>query len=85
MKKYHFFSDVLNLVNGKVALLIEVKGILTKRFQEKLLEILKEYKGVIYFHAKNMITYVRLRRLFNDRTFYILDPLRKRFNFIKSK
>ena len=84
-EKIPLLSDVLKLVDGKVALLIEVKGILTKRFQEKLLEILKEYKGVIYFHAKNMITYIRLGRLFNDRTFYILDPLRKRFNFIKSK
>lgn len=77
--------DVLKLVGGKVALLIEVKGLLSLKHLEILLEVLSDYKGTVYFHVKNIFTYLILRKKFPSNTFYILNPIRKRFDFIKTK
>ncbi|MEG0872429.1 MAG: glycerophosphodiester phosphodiesterase family protein [Clostridia bacterium] len=78
-------EEVLNLVSGKIPILIEVKGFFNIIFEEKLTNIIKKYNGRLYFHAKNLITYYRLRSLWKHRVFWILNPFRKRFNFLKSK
>lgn len=78
-------EDVLNVINGNVPILIEVKGFLNNRFNSKLLYYISNYDGKVYFHAKNIITYFILRSIWFDKVFYILNPFRKRFNFIKSK
>lgn len=78
-------SQVLELVDGKITILIEVKGLFTDRFRQKLLEDLRGYKGRVYFHAKNIITYYRLQNIWKDRVFWVLNPFRKRFYFIKNR
>lgn len=94
LKKYNILNtcekvpslkEVLDIVDGKVTLLIEVKGFFSNVFKEKLIQLLSHYKGKIYFHAKNLITFFRLRTIWDNKVFWILNPLRKRFNFIKSK
>lgn len=78
-------EDVLKVVKGNVPLLIEVKGYLNNRFNKKLFYYISNYDGKVYFHAKNMITYFILRSIWMDKVFYVLNPFRKRFNFIKAK
>lgn len=78
-------SEVLHIINGKTVVLIEIKGIFTDYFKVKLLEILKEYNGVLYFHAQNLVSYFRLKKVFGNKVFWVLNPFRRRFNFIKDK
>lgn len=78
-------KDVLKLVAGKVPILIEVKGLLSPQFSRELESNLKHYNGIIYFHTENIITYRILRKKYKNKVFFVLNPLRKRFNFIKFK
>ncbi len=78
-------SEVLNIVNGKTIILIEIKGIFTDYFKFKLLSIIKDYDGTLYFHTQNLISYFRLKNIFGSKVFWVLNPFRKRFNFIKDK
>ena len=66
-------------------LLIEVKGNITKEYLAKLTEILDsyDYPDTLYFHTKNIRTYKKLKEIYGRRVFFVLNPLRKRFNFIK--
>lgn len=84
-EKIPLLEDVLKVVKGNVPILIEVKGFLNNRFNRKLLYYIYNYDGKVYFHVKNILTYFILRRKWSDKVFYILNPFRKRFNFIKSK
>ena len=84
-EKIPTLKDVLDLTESKTILLIEVKGYLTNEFKQKLLEELKNYSGTIYFHAQNLITYYKLKSIFKDKVFWVLNPFRKRFDFIKFK
>ena len=79
------FSEVLELVDCKVPILIEIKGLLTKRYKETLIKELENYRGVTYFHVKNLINYFRLKKLYGKKVFFILNPFRQRFEFIKGK
>ena len=79
------FEDVLKIVRGSVPLLIEIKGFLNHRFNRNLFYYMSNYEGKFYFHAKNIFTYFILKNIWKNRVFYILNPFRKRFNFIKSK
>lgn len=85
------FEDVLKLVNGKVDLLVEVKGKLNKKFLRKILFYQEIYPDEMYFHTKDISQYFKLKRLFGKsatkgkRVYYILNPFRKRFNFVKGK
>lgn len=85
VEKVALLNDLLKLTNSKVPLLLEIKGFLTNRFKKRLLYLIINYDGNIYFHAKNIITYFKLRRIWKNKVFYILNPFRKRFNFIKSR
>lgn len=78
-------KEVLQRIDGKIPLLIEIKGFFCRRFQEKLQEVLANYNGRIYFHLKNLIAYYRAKRIWKDKVFWVLNPFRKRFNFIKKK
>lgn len=78
-------KSALELINGKSPVLIEVKGFLSKIYSQNLQKIIKSYNGVIYFHCKNIFTYVKLRKLYGDKVFWVLNPFRKRFNFLKGK
>lgn len=78
-------KDVLDLVNGRVALLIEVKGLMNHIFENKIVNMINEYNGVVFFHAKNIITYFKLRKIYGDKVFWILNVFRKRFDFVKFK
>lgn len=84
-EKVPLFEEVLKLICGKVPLLIEVKGYATREFLNKLMLLIFNYNGKVYFHAKNIFTYFFLRRIWLNKVFYILNPFRKRFNFIKNK
>ncbi len=84
-EKVPTLKEVLEIVDGKTTLLIEVKGYFNKRFEVKLVKLLSTYEGKVYFHAKNIFTFFKLRSIWNDKVFWVLNPLRKRFNFIKTK
>ena len=85
VKKITLLNDLLKLTNSKVPLLLEIKGYLTNRYKKRLLFLILNYDGKIYFHAKNIFTYFKLRSIWYDKVFYILNPFRKRFKFIKSR
>ena len=76
-------KTALNCINGKSKVLIEVKGYLSKAYKKELLRIINNYDGDVYFHCKNIITYFKLNKLYKDKVFWILNPFRKRFNFLK--
>lgn len=78
-------SEVFTLVNSTVPILIEVKGNFTNEYKENFFRALNNYQGNIYFHVKNIITYIRLKKIFGEKVFFILNPFRKRFEFIKGK
>ena len=78
-------KDVLDLVDSQVPILVEVKGTFDREYKENFLKAVGDYKGVIYFHVKNIVTYARLKKIFGDKVFFILNPFRKRFEFIKGK
>ena len=74
--------DVLNMVDGKVVLLLEIKGNINKEVKKQLCMLLNKYSGKVYFHVKNIITYFYYRKIFKNRIFFVLNPLRKRFRFV---
>lgn len=76
-------KEALAVFDGKVPILIEVKGNFPKEFRNKLLQELYYYHGIVYFHTKNIITYYKLKALFHRRVFWICNIFRKRFNFLK--
>lgn len=78
-------KDVLNMVAGRVAMLIEIKGTMNKSYQDELIRLLADYEGKVFFHTKNLITYLRARKVWKDKVFYVLNPFRKRFEFVKGK
>lgn len=78
-------SDVLKFVNGKIPILIEIKGSFNDEFKYNFQNIVQDYEGVIYFHVKNVLAYHRLKKLYGKRVFFILNPFRRRFEFIKGK
>ena len=50
-------NQVLVLVNGEVDLLIDLKGaILNRKLERKVIEVLKEYKGVVSFQSFNPLS-----------------------------
>lgn len=85
------FEDVLRLVNGKVELLVEVKGKLTRDFLNQLILLQENYPDELYFHTKNLVQYFKLKHVFlksdkkGKRVYYILNIFRKRFDFVKGK
>lgn len=84
-EKVPTLKTVLEIADGKTTLLIEVKGYFNDKFKDTLINELKNYDGKVFFHAKNIFTYYKLKKLFGDKVFWVLNPLRKRFNFIKSR
>lgn len=76
-------EDVLKLVDGRVVLLLEIKGSINKKLKKELCRLLNDYNGKVYFHTKNIFTYFYFRNIFTNRIFFILNPLRKRFKFIR--
>ncbi len=94
IKKYRVLSseervplldEVLKLVDGQIPILVEVKGSFDKEFREAFIKATENYRGVLYFHVKNVVAYHRLKKLYGKRVFYILNPFRRRFEFIKGK
>jgi glycerophosphoryl diester phosphodiesterase len=77
------FTKALKEINGSIPILIEVKDFLTKEGLSSIEKILSSYEGEVYFHTKNIITYYALKKAWKDRVFFVLNPFRKRFEFIK--
>lgn len=84
-EKVPLFSEVISLVSGKVPMLIEVKGSFNKQFKDSLTLAIQSYNGEYYFHTKNIMTYFKLKKLYGKRVFYIFNPFRERFQFVKGK
>lgn len=85
------FADVLKLVDGKVELLVEVKSKLTQDFLDQIISLQAEYPHEFFFHTKDLSQYIKLKRIFGKsnlngkRVYYILNPFRKRFAFVKGR
>ena len=82
-EKVPTLKQLLDLVDGKVVLLLEIKGNINKRLKMELCKQLNTYNGKVYFHTKNIFTYFYIKRIFGNKVFFVLDPIRKRFDFIK--
>lgn len=82
-EKVPTLKEVLDLINGKITILIEVKDFMDYMYEKKLIEIMNGYNGKFYFHTKNILTYKKLQKIYETKVFWILNPFRKRFNFIK--
>lgn len=82
-------TEALDKVDGKVPVLIEVKGKITKDYLNNLWDIVLDYNkrrhnnSKVYFHTKNVYTYFTLKKYFEDKVFYVLNPFRKRMRFVK--
>lgn len=84
-QKIPTLAEALKCIDAKVPILIEIKGLWGIKNIDKLRKILSRYKGKLYFHTKNLITYYFLSYFFPKKVFWILNPLRKRFNFLKGR
>ena len=82
-EKVPTLKQLLDLVDGKVVLLLEIKGNINKKLKIQLCKQLNDYNGKVYFHTKNIFTYFYIRRIFGNKVFFVLDPIRKRFDFIR--
>lgn len=80
-------KEALNEIGKETISLIEVKGNITNDNIDSLKKIIYSYSNTsnIYFHTKNILTYRKLKNFFGDKVFYVLNPFRKRMNFIKGK
>lgn len=78
-------KDVLNMVNGRVSVLIEIKGIMGKEYQSELQKLLLNYEGKVFFHTTNVVTYFRAKKVWKENVFFVFNPFRKRFEFVKGK
>lgn len=78
-------KESLELIDGKCVILIEVKGKINDKYLSELNDLISNYPYIymVYFHTKNIYTYFKLKEVYGERVFYILNPFRKRFNFIK--
>ncbi len=80
-------EDVLDLIEGKVLVLIEIKGFMNEEFEEKFNILVdkyrKEHKSLLFFHCKEIRTYFKLRKKYGYYSFWVLNPLRKRFPLLK--
>lgn len=83
--------EALQVINGKVDVLIEVKGKLNHMYLASLVQIQNEYPIKFYFHTESIRNYFILCKNFEDcrhqikRVFFVLNIFRKRFNFVKGK
>ena len=75
----------LRKIANRSVLLIEVKGFMNKGYKEELVKVINNYNGKVYFHCKNIITYLILCKVYKKKVFWVLNPFRKRFNFLKGK
>lgn len=84
-EKVPTLSEALKVVNGQQVVLLEIKSNLDKQFRAELFKTLYEYGHfeMLYFHSKNILNYLKLKFVFEDRVFWVCNPLRRRFNFIK--
>ena len=83
-------EEALETINGKVEVVVEVKGFCSKDLYKSLINIQNNYKKELYFHTKNLITYFYLKKFFRSdsykkRVFWICNIFRKRFKFVKGK
>lgn len=62
-EKIVFFDELLNLVNGKVPILIEIKYPSEKTIEKDLLNALKYYDGKYAFQSFNPLSLMRLKKL----------------------
>ena len=86
-EKVPTLKEVLNLINGRQTILIEVKAALNKEYRRELLRELYEYNHfeTVYFHTKNLYNFIILKIIFGERVFFVFNMFRKRFNFIKGR
>lgn len=98
IKKYNVLSspykvptlkEALERIHGDVDILVEVKGKLNASYLNTLVEIQKDYPYIIYFHTKNILNYIKLKKTFKTpkvkRVYFVCNIFRKRFNFVKGK
>lgn len=80
-------EEALMLIHGQVPILVEVKGNISKAYLAKLKEIIDLFddENQIFFHVKNIRTYFILSKVYPNRVFWILNLLRKRFDFVKGR
>jgi len=84
-------QEALQLINNKVDVLVEVKGVLNSSYLDYLIQIQKQYSDELFFHTKNICNYFKLKKVFKSssldkkRVFFVLNIFRKRFNFVKGK
>lgn len=80
-------SEIFEITEKKCTILIEVKGLLTKRYKKELLKIMENYTGCYYFHTKNLYNYFWLKYYYNTKdekkVYWVLNIFRKRFDFLK--
>ena len=80
-------QEVFDLVDGKVDLLVEVKGKIYDEYKEALIKLAQGYNGKLFFHTKNICTYFTLRKCFKysdeKRVYLVLNIFRRRFQFVK--
>lgn len=84
-EKVPILARALSCIKGRVVILIEIKGNFNFKFQGNLKQILDSYNGEVYFHTKNLLTYFKIKQIWPNRVFWILNIFRKRFNFLKGK
>lgn len=84
-------QEAFDVIDGKVDILVEVKGKLNAGYLSSLVLLQESYPYELFFHTKNVYNYFKLKKVFRTtksgekRVYLVLNIFRKRFNFVKGR
>ena len=81
--KFQTFKEFLNMVDGQVPIMLEIKNQKNKGIEEKILKDLEDYKGEIAIQSFNPFIIKTISKLTNKYTLGVLCSLKK--NLTESK
>lgn len=83
------FLEVLKVVDGTVPVHIYIRGKINRDYIISIMRIIKKYNGKIYIETKNIYVYNALKKRYGNESektvYFMLNPFRKRPQFIKGK
>lgn len=88
-EKIALLKEALKIIDGKVPILLEIRGNVKKEYLLELENVISEYNGKVYFETKDIRVYFILRKKYKykneKRVYYVFNLFRKRFQCIKEK
>ena len=86
-EKVPLLSMALATINGKVPVLLTLKGKVTKGYLQELYSVLEKYNNKVYLGTRSLTVYNVLKKKCTCKeekiVYFILNPFRKRLQYIK--